>query len=150
MGTPINLDRSTGLVTEGMHLFKIVSAEDGASKESGQPMWIIGMECQDGEEDKGKKFTLWLSMVPAARFKVDDFLDAIEAPAHGELTPEQTVGKLLKVYITHGDYNGRKSMNAFRMFSSSFNGTVTPPTPKSGSVTPKTPELEQNTRRPSF
>lgn len=147
----INLDRSTGLVTEGMHLFKIITAEDGASKESGQPMWVIGMECQDGEEDKGKKFTLWLSMVPAARFKVDNFLDAIGAPKHGEMEAGQCVGKLLKIYITHGEYNGGPSMNAFRMFESSFNGPFTPPTPKSGSVSPTNPELDsQNNRRPSF
>lgn len=147
--TPINLDRTTGLITEGVHLFKVTSTEERGSKSSGQPTWFIDCECQDQGEDKGKKFQLVLSLVPAARFKVDQFLDAIEAPKQGSFQHEMSRGKLLKIAIVHGEYNGNPKMDAFRMLPSSSNATVTLPS-KEGESRPSAPELGSSAVKKPF
>lgn len=150
MSNPIDLTRGSGLITEGMHLFKILEAKEGASKDNGNPLWVVEMECQDGDDDKGKKITKWISLLPQARFSLDNFLDAIEAPAHGEMLVEQCNGKLLKAYITHEEYNGAPSQNIWRMFPTSFNKEVTPPAKKEEKAS-STPELNtQSSRRPTF
>lgn len=128
MSTPIDLNRNSGLPSEGVHLFKITDGKEQASKASGNPQWILTCVCQDSGEDQGKQMTLFLSLAPQARFKIDQLLDAVEAPKHGTWTLDQFVGKLLKIAVVHGEYEGNPTANAFRMLPASSTATVQMPT----------------------
>jgi hypothetical protein len=50
---------------------------------------------------------LIFSLSKKARFKLDEFLDAIEAPKKGSMVIDDTVGKLLRVTVVHEEFNGR-------------------------------------------
>ena len=126
MSTPLNLERNSGLPSQGTHLFKIIKAEEQLSK-SGEPMWVLSCQCQDAGEDQGKQFPMFLSLTPQARFKVDEFLDAIEAPRKGTLMVEDCVGKLFRIAVVYSEYEGTVRAAAGRMFPKS--STENPPTP---------------------
>lgn len=149
MSTPIDLTRDSGLPSEGMHLFKITDAKEQNSKSSGQPQWILGLTCQDSGEDQGKKMSVFLSLAPQARFKIDQLLDAIEAPKHGSMTVEQMVGKLLKVVVVHGEYEGNVNANAYKMLPAGSTAQVDLPT-RSSSSSSRPSELSGTGRKTIF
>lgn len=115
MSTQINLERNSGIVTEGIHLFKITKAEEQASKSSGMPMITLTCVCQDAGEDQGKQVPLFLSLVPAARFKIDELLDALDAPKRGSWDLGQFVGKSFKAVVKHTTYEDRVQANLSRI-----------------------------------
>lgn len=104
MMSSIDLKRSSGLPSLGTHLFKIVrfSEETGASG----PYWRFVIQTQDGE-DKGKEMLLQLSLSPQARWKVDEFLDAMKAAKTGKADGEDFVGKMLIGEVIHDKYENR-------------------------------------------
>ena len=124
--TEIPLERSTGLPTEGMHLFKITKGEEKAAASSGQPQWVLTCICQDAGEDQGKQVTQFLSLSVAARFKIDEMLDAIQAPKKGTWKVDQFVGKMFKATVKYGDYEGRVTVNLLKPAPA---GEIKPPAP---------------------
>jgi hypothetical protein len=145
MSTPIPLERSTGIPTEGTHLFKITDAKEKLSK-SDNDMWVLTLECQDAGDDQGKQMTVFLSMVPKARFKVDQFLDAIEAPKKGQWEVEQCIGKSLRVTVVHVEYEGSIRANPYTMFPKS--STENPEIPKHGEKSAKLPADASDSSQP--
>jgi hypothetical protein len=148
MSTPIDLDRTTGMISEGTHLFRIETAEEKASTSSGNPTWYLGLICQDQGEDQGKKMLLALSLSVGARFKIDQLLDAIEAPKKGTWTVEQCAGKLLKICVTHGEYNGQPKMDAYRMLPASSTAVIPLPERSTTSSPSSAPELTSAPKTP--
>jgi len=148
MSTPLDLDRTTGLITEGMHLFKVDTAEEKASTSSGNPTWYLGLICQDQGEDQGKKMLLALSLSVGARFKIDELLDAVEAPKKGTILVEQLVGKVFKIYVVHGEYNGKVKMDAYRMLPAGSTAVIEHPTGSSSSTPSQASELNQGVKKP--
>lgn len=113
---PISLDRVSGVPLEGTHICKVARAEERASRESGQPCVYVTLQVQEPEEDKGKEVLLTLSQVEAARFKTEQFLDAIEVPRKGTMEVSQFVGKMLRATIRHKEWNGNVTADVQAMF----------------------------------
>jgi hypothetical protein len=130
MSTEIELDRSSGLPAEGTHLFKIIKAEEKAAKASGDPTWYLTAECQTQGEDLGKQVFFTISLSLKAKFKRDEFLDAVEAPKHGKWTVEKCTGKLLRMTIQHSVFNGKDQAKvAYMLPASSKNEPIVPSSP---------------------
>lgn len=122
--TTINLSRSTGLVSMGVHTFRVarisLSHEPG---DSGYHFFFVNCECTDSGEDRGKEALLILSLSPKARFKLDEFLDAIEAPKDGEISAErftkEFTGKYFRADIVHDDSRGKPQANMSNLLPAS-------------------------------
>jgi len=92
-----DLSRNSGEVSVGVHNFLIKESFTGSS--NGGPYLGYRLECVDQGEDRGKSHTIFLYNTPAARFKLDEFLDAVDAPKKGKATPEMFVGKYIRASI---------------------------------------------------
>jgi hypothetical protein len=104
--TAINAERKNTVVSEGVHAFKIMKSEEKTGKESGEPYWNFQCSCTDKGPDEGLTAWLMISLSPQARFKVDQFLDAINAPESGNIDHPQCVGKTFKAEILWDSYQG--------------------------------------------
>jgi hypothetical protein len=147
MSTPVDLARNSGVPTEGIHLFKITEGKEQLSKTSGEPMWVLTLVCQDGE-DKGKIVTVFMSLAPKARFKIDQLLDAIDAPKHGTVTVEQIPGHNIKGAVVYGEYNGSPTANIQGMWGADVDVKYSPPS-KPSSETSSIDELSSGQKRKS-
>jgi len=130
--TELDLSRNSGNPTEGLHLFKITKVEEKASMSSGNPQLVLTCVCQDQGEDLGKNVGMFLSLSPAARFKIDELLDAVNAPKKGSWKIEQFVGKSFKAMVKYGEYEGRTTVNLTKLI------------PSDSKVTPQMPSTPQN------
>lgn len=147
--TELDLSRNSGNPTEGLHLFKITKIEEKASLSSGNPQLVLTCVCQDQGEDLGKNVGMFLSLSPAARFKIDELLDAVNAPKKGTWKIEQFVGKSFKAMVKYGEYEGRTTVNLTKLIP--VDSKVTPQMP----TTPQTPgaglpEEEAEVQKPLF
>ena len=141
----IELNRNSGLPAEGTQLYKITNAEEKASS-SGDPMWVVTFTCQTASEDQGKEFNSFFPLSQAARFKVNELLDAVKAPKVGKWEARDLVGKVLKIAVQHQEYNGRPSVNTYAMMpSDSTNNPIVPKWEQKASSLPK-----QNSSAPKF
>jgi hypothetical protein len=70
---------------------------------------------------------MFLSLVPEARFKIDQLLDAVKAPKSGSMTVEQMVGKTLRITVDHQEYNG--TLRAAAVYMLPYDSTENPPVP---------------------
>lgn len=94
-------------VASGTHLVKIVSVEKKASTNGEYLNWrleIVG----SGDPDFGKSLWHITSLLPQARFKLDQFLDALGAPMAGRVAVSKLVGSKLKVVVKHEDWQGQQ------------------------------------------
>lgn len=103
--TSVNLERQNSVVSEGTHTFKIESSEEKMGG-SGFPYWNFRLKCVDEGPDKGQAVWAMISLSPAARFKLDQFLDAVGAPTKGTISHEHFVGKTLRATVKWETYNG--------------------------------------------
>jgi len=101
--TPVDLERKNSICSEGVHTFKIVKSEEKMGPSG--PYWNFQMNCIDEGPDKGQAVWSIVSLAPQARFKLDQFLDAVGAPEKGTVTHENFVGKTLRVKIVWETYN---------------------------------------------
>lgn len=122
---PADLDRSTGLITEGTHLFKVTRAEEKLTND-GIEQWVLDLTCQDPGEDQGKKYTEFFRLSGPARWKFDNFLDAVDAPKKGTWTVDKVMNSVLRVTIVHREFEGRVSVNAqqYHLKSSTANPEI--------------------------
>lgn len=103
MSTAVSNDRNTGLVSVGTHIFKIVDFKENMGP-SGFPYWGYTVICVDAKgEDRNKEGFLTVSHSPGARFRMDEFLDAMLVPKTGSSKGESFVGKFFRANITHKD-----------------------------------------------
>lgn len=121
----ILLDRNSGMVAEGTHLFKIKEVKEQAAKESGNSCLFITLVCQDQGEDLAKEQVLILTLTDKARFKVDEFLDALELPRKGSIDTNKFIGLSLRATIAHETYNGSLRANVKQCFAKG--STANPP-----------------------
>jgi len=135
---PINLDRNTGLVSEGTHLFKITRAEEKLNND-GEPKFIVEFTCQDSGPDQGLKFTEFFSIDGRARYRLDNFLDALNAPKKGSWGASDVMGKLIRITIAHNEWQGnvRAQGQAFHDAKSTVNPEVRKNPTSTGATLPK-------------
>jgi hypothetical protein len=110
----LDLNRTSGLVSEGTHTFKITASKEQLSG-TGNEMYVLTATCQDAGEDQGRTITMFVSLTPQARFKVDALLDAIGAPRKGEWSCEKFVGSTFRGVVTTGQFEGteRSEINRY-------------------------------------
>jgi len=69
--------------------------------------WEYTVVVEETSPDNGRELPLRISLTPAARWKMDEFLDAVEAAPEGEARGSQYLGKLIKVHVLETEYNDR-------------------------------------------
>lgn len=125
----ISLERQNSICSEGTHTFKIVKSEEKMGG-SGFPYWNFQMTCIDEGPDKGQSVWGMISLSPQARFKLDQFLDATNAPTKGSASHEHFVGQTLRATVKWEDYNGKISAKPDAFIPAGGGSTL----PKSASV----------------
>jgi hypothetical protein len=134
---PLDLHRTTGLITEGVHLFKVTKAKEQLSQSSGNPQWVVEFTCQDAGDDQGRIVTVFMALEGSGRFVTDAFLDAIEAPRKGSMKVEDTLGKLVRLKIKTDSWNGaNKSAVDSWLPAKAGPAAQTPPPTRTGTMTP--------------
>lgn len=102
--TPFSLKRENKDLPEGVHAFVITDVQEKVGG-SGFPYIALTLECTENAEWQGKKVWTNISLSPQARFKVDEFLDAVGAPENGNATAMDFVGKSFKARIVMESYD---------------------------------------------
>jgi hypothetical protein len=137
----INFDRTANQpCTEGIHSFVVSKIDEGESSNN-NPMWTVRLTCiDDGGPDEGKEVTMWLVLTDSARWKLEKFLDAVNAPATGSGDYRNFVGRRFRAQIKHRNNDGRIMADVGDMFP--FSTGPSKPTQagpaKTATVTPST------------
>jgi hypothetical protein len=132
----VPLDRTAGTpLEEGIHLFSVKAITEGESKAE-NPMWTIELAClEPGQE--GKTVRLYAVLTEAARWKFENFLDAVGAPATGMATASMFVGKRLRAQIVHEEFDGKPQAKVGEMFPATVgNPAVKPMVVRTTATTP--------------
>jgi hypothetical protein len=111
--TRVDLDRISGPITEGLHKFRIVGIEQREGQAA--PYFSVQMECVDKGNDEGKLVWDNVSLSPAARWKMEQFLDAMGAPATGEVFFEDYEGEYVQASVIHDLYDGKLQAKVDRL-----------------------------------
>lgn len=127
----LSLDRQAQTpVASGTHLVKIVNVEKKTSQNGEYLNWrleIIGA----GDPDLGKALWHMTSLLPQARFKLDQFLDALGAPMTGRIAVGKLVGYKLKVVVKHEEYQGQMRAKVDNVLSAGGGKEAVAPAPTS-------------------
>ena len=105
MGTTFDFERNSGVMAEGIHYFRLTAVEEKDGPKA--TYFEYTCTCEERSEDNGKELPLRLSLSAAARWKLDEFLDAVGAAASGEGKPEQFLGLVIRGSVVHAEYEGR-------------------------------------------
>jgi hypothetical protein len=140
----IDLDRTgTDPVSLGTHPFTVVGFSEGEGDKGAY--WKFDCQC-DSPAEKGKTVSLFLSLTPASRWRLEIFLDAVNAPTSGAATADKFIGRRFRGTVKHGAYNGRPQANIEEMFpiSAAPAKTVAKPAP---AVVTKTVAVKKETAK---
>lgn len=111
----VNFERTSGPVSEGVHLFEIVKGEQKTAQ-SGNDYIAWSLMVKEGSADDGKMVWHNTSLTPQSRWVLEQFLDAVEAPSTGRGNPEAFIGKFVGASIYHEDYQGVPKARVERVF----------------------------------
>lgn len=100
-------------VSAGIHTFKITSFTEGEGEKGAY--WKFDCECETPSE-KGKSVPVFLSLTPQSRWKLEIFLDAVNAPKAGAATADKFIGRRFRGSVEMGEYNGRPQAKINEMF----------------------------------
>lgn len=110
----VEMDRTANVpIAEGVHQFRIKDIEEGESR-SNNPMWTVTLACLTPAEE-GKEVRTWIVLTPEARWKFEEFLDAVGAPETGTATASQFIGRTLNAQVMHEEYEGRDQAKIGKM-----------------------------------
>ena len=94
-----------GQVFEGIHYFRLTACEE----KEGPKGTYFEFTCtvEERSDFHGQTLPLRLSLSSNARWKVDEFLDAVQAPPSGKGTFQQFVGQMVRGKVEMVEYDGR-------------------------------------------
>lgn len=101
MTQTISLKRTNGILPDGVYKLRVEKVE----VKQGQKAPYIALQLL--VVGKTTKVYENVSTAEAARFRLEQFLDAIEAPAKGNLKPNSLRGKTFWAKLTNESYQGR-------------------------------------------
>lgn len=101
--TTVSLKR--GPIAEGFHYGRLTEFQQKTGPKA--DYWEFMVTIEEQTPDNGREVPLRITLSPAGRWKLDQFLDAVEAPGEGEGRGSQFLGKLIKLHVTHTEYDGR-------------------------------------------
>lgn len=104
--TSIDLTRTAGPIPEGVHRFRVVACEEKEGPSG--PYWNLTCEVVGEQQYEGQRVWHTVSLVPAARWKLEEFLDAINAPESGAMDGNDTLGAFFMGQVFHDEYEGVK------------------------------------------
>lgn len=103
-GSEFDLDRSSGLAAEGIHLMLIENVEE---RQGPKGKYIVLVLRIQGGDDDGKMLWYNVSLLPQARWKLDEALDAVGAPPTGKATGMLFMGKYVRGQVVHREWEGQ-------------------------------------------
>lgn len=106
--TKFSLKRQDSTIPDGIHVARLVDAEEREGQSSGMPYIALTLEIEADADWDGQRVWANLSLSPKARFKVDEFLDAVQAPDEGEATIEKFLGLKMKIQVENKTYTTRE------------------------------------------
>ena len=101
--TAVSLKR--GPVSAGSHYARLTEMIQKTGPKG--EYWEYTVVIEESSPDNGRELPLRISLTPQARWKMDEFLDAVEAQAEGEARGSSFLGKLIKVHVLETEYNDR-------------------------------------------
>jgi hypothetical protein len=111
---PLNRSAGSGVLPNGIYRLKIEAVEEKTGP-SGHP--YLNMRYRVLINGQASQTAVWdvISLSPAARFKVDQFLDALAAPEEGNVSAQWFVGKFVWASLRTGEFNGnvRNEVNQY-------------------------------------
>jgi hypothetical protein len=125
--TPISLSRTAGALPEGVHSFRIVEVEEREGP-SEWPYLNVTMEVEEGSDYDGQRVWATVSLSPKARWKLEEFLDAVQAPEEGELYGDDFVGVRVRTTIIHEQWEGQTRARVERFLPMESGGPSSPST----------------------
>lgn len=96
------------LTTKGLYTARIKSAKAGESK-GGAPQIVVTFEVTRGDQ-KGKIVQEYLTLIPAAEWRVIDFLNALDlmkSEIDTDLIARKCIGKVLLIDVQIREYEGQ-------------------------------------------
>lgn len=100
----LEFQRQNEPVSVGTHRLTIAKIEPQPGKEF--PYLRVSYKVlTKGEE--GRQLVDNISLSPQARFRLDEWLDAVGAPTTGRGRPELFIGKTLRAEVGHEEFEGR-------------------------------------------
>jgi hypothetical protein len=105
----IPLERTGGraILEPGIYKARIENIEQKIGKASGQPYLNLTLSIMDVDNRPlGNKVWDTLSFLPTARFKIDEFLDALDAPTTGSVSTSFLRNKVVFVTLGTEAYQG--------------------------------------------
>lgn len=106
-----------GLAEEGMHHAKIVDFEKTTSK-SGNPQYVWQFLIIAGPS-KNVQLKYWTSLLPQARWKIVEALEAIGIQASGTIARfkrSDIVGRVCIIDVAHEDFDGRTTHKVTKVY----------------------------------
>jgi hypothetical protein len=133
------------VVAEGMHLCEIAGCDSKQSSSGNAYLSLRFKIIGDSDPDQGKSVWGRLMLTPASRWKLEEFLDAVVAPTAGRWSPDKFLGKVLKVQVTHEEYQGETRANVDKYFPTSAAGAAPKAAARKGlpTITPKAAPVEE-------
>jgi len=102
----ISTERTAGTISEGCHLMKILELEERDGP-TGYPYINVTLQVTERSVDNDKRLWTVLSLSPKARFKIEEFLDAMEVKPGGEVDLMGFAGRNIYGIVQHEMYNGK-------------------------------------------
>jgi hypothetical protein len=124
--TQVDLGRKNSVMSEGVHTLKIVKSEEKQGPKG--PYWNFQLNCTDKGPDDGLSTWLTVSLAEAARWKLDQFLDAVGAPDKGSVSHGNFVGKTLRAKMVWETYNGSVKAKPDAVLPAGVSATASPAT----------------------
>lgn len=137
MSTPVETTRNAGLIPAGTHTFRITEFEERMGPSA--PYWNFTLHCEEGSDFDEKIVWTIVSLSPAARWKMENFLDAFGVEEGIQIQGEKFVGQLIRCSIIHEEYEGRIRERVENWLPMSKAGTVTPAHSSDNKSAAKTP-----------
>lgn len=106
------------LAEEGLHHAKVVGFERTESK-SGNPQYTWQFKIIAGES-KGIEVRYWTSLLPQARWKVAEALEAVGVAAAGSIARfklSDIIGKPCLLEVVHDEYDGRTTHKVNKVYA---------------------------------
>lgn len=105
-----DLPEDTGTrIKEARYAFKVIGL-DKSNSQAGNPMWIFTLVGLHGEAG-GREFKIYCALTPAALWKLNDTLKALQLGTPGQKTAfkkSDAIGKLVWGDVKDSEYKGRK------------------------------------------
>lgn len=102
-GTQVSTTRKAGAIPEGVHRFKIVDFEERAGPKG--PYWAYTLEVEENSPFDGQNVWTNISLSDAARWKLEEFLDALQIDEGVQITGDAFLGQCLRGEIVHDEYS---------------------------------------------